>query len=250
MESAHRAARRAEISRSAAPGRPEEAFDALYAHAAHGLVHQAFLLTGHRTLAFESVEHAFRHAWEHWPEYARDPEPLIRVRAEAHEYALSPWHRFRRASRRPGAPMADVVHQALLALTPLHRRVLLLCDGLGLSVEQAAAETAASEPAARNRLCNARTNLEKQLRRAEDRGDLAQRLSVLALESSAATIPLVHSVRTGSDERLRLLTRVVFGMTAALIGVVACTATVSSTHGEPFNPGGSVVGDIRTHGGR
>lgn len=250
VERAHRAAHGAGFSRTSGSGRPEEAFDALYAHAAHGLVHQAFLLTGHRSLAFESVEHAFRHAWEHWPELARDPEPLTRVRAEAHEYALSPWHRFRRLARRPATPPADAVHQALLGLPPLRRRIVLLCDGLGLSVEQAAAETAASEPAARNRLFHARAGLAAQVPPAEDGGDLKQRLSTLAMENAASTIPLVRSVRTGSDERLRMMTRVVFGMTAALIGVVACTATVSSAHRDPSAPGGSAVDTPRTHGGR
>lgn len=69
---------------------PEGAFDALYAHAAPGLVHQTYLLTGRRGLSRESVEHAFLLAWQRWPEVAVDRDPVGWVRAAAYEYALSP----------------------------------------------------------------------------------------------------------------------------------------------------------------
>uniref|UniRef100_UPI0011801B72 helix-turn-helix domain-containing protein n=1 Tax=Streptomyces sp. NRRL B-24572 TaxID=1962156 RepID=UPI0011801B72 len=78
----------------AVPGlTPEEAFDALYAYIAPGLVHQTYLLTGRRGLSREAVEHAFHHAWQRWPEVAVDADPAGWVRAAAYEYALSPWHR-------------------------------------------------------------------------------------------------------------------------------------------------------------
>ncbi|MEU8675384.1 sigma-70 family RNA polymerase sigma factor [Streptomyces sp. NPDC048560] len=251
VEPAHQGDRRADVSAGwCPPSYPEEAFDALYARAAHGLVQQAFLLTGHRTLAFESVEHAFRHAWEHWPELSHDPEPLTTVRAQAHEYALSPWHRFRRASKRPVVPPSDVLHRALLALPPLHRRTLLLCDGLGLSVQHAAEETAASEPAVRNRLFRARTYLEEQVRACEDGADLQHGLRALVREVSASTIPLVGSVRTGSDDRLRMVTRVVFGVMVAFIGLVVWTASSSSADQERFGPGGRAVDRTGAHEGR
>ncbi|NEC51136.1 helix-turn-helix domain-containing protein, partial [Actinospica acidiphila] len=78
---------------------PAQAFDALYAYCAPALVRQAYLLTGRRDLAHESVERAFQRAWDHWPEVARDPDPAGWVRAAAHDWALSPWHRLRRRYR-------------------------------------------------------------------------------------------------------------------------------------------------------
>ncbi len=69
---------------------PAQAFDALYAYCAPALVRQAYLLTGRRDLAHESVERAFQRAWDHWPEVARDPDPPGWVRAAAHDWALSP----------------------------------------------------------------------------------------------------------------------------------------------------------------
>ncbi|MFV2120838.1 sigma factor-like helix-turn-helix DNA-binding protein, partial [Streptomyces sp. Act-28] len=148
---------------------PVESFDALYAHAAPALVHQAYLLTGGRRHAFDSVEHAFQRAWEHWPEVARDPDPVGWVRARTHEYALAPWHRFRRRLGHPETPPADPAHRALLELPPPHRRTVLLCDGLGLGVEEAAAETAATVPATESRLRHARTALGRQVHWPEGR---------------------------------------------------------------------------------
>ncbi|MEU0142854.1 helix-turn-helix domain-containing protein, partial [Streptomyces albidoflavus] len=78
---------------------PREAFDALYASCAGVLVRQAYLLTGRHTVAVESVERAFQLAWARWPEVAVDRDPAGWVRAAAHEYALSPWHRMRAAHR-------------------------------------------------------------------------------------------------------------------------------------------------------
>ena len=55
---------------------PAQAFDALYAFCAPALVRQAYLLTGRRELARESVERAFQTAWQRWPEVAVDrPRP-------------------------------------------------------------------------------------------------------------------------------------------------------------------------------
>lgn len=53
----------------------EEAYDALYTLTAPGLTRQMHLLTGRRKLSREAVEHAFRTAWQRWPEVARDRDP-------------------------------------------------------------------------------------------------------------------------------------------------------------------------------
>ncbi|MYR46909.1 sigma-70 family RNA polymerase sigma factor, partial [Streptomyces sp. SID5910] len=139
---------------------PAQAFDALYEFGAPALVRQTYLLTGRRELARESVERAFQLAWEHWPEVARDRDPVGWVRATAYEYALSPWHRFRRRHRQPEPPPADPADRtllnALLTLPPPHRRTLVLYDGVGLDLPETAAETEASTPAAAGRLMRAR----------------------------------------------------------------------------------------------
>lgn len=203
---------------------PVESFDALYAAAAPALVHQAYLLTGRRRHAFDSVEHAFQRAWEHWPEVAFDPDPAGWVRARTYEYALAPWHRFRRRPGRPEAPPADPAHRALLELPPLYRRTVLLCDGLGLSVEEAAVETAATVPATTSRLRHAHTALGQRVPGLADPDDLREWLGGLVAAVSTATLPLARSVRTGSERRLRALTRTVYGVTALLVGAVVLSA--------------------------
>ncbi|MFJ8083253.1 hypothetical protein ACIQ6Y_21935 [Streptomyces sp. NPDC096205] len=194
---------------------PEAAFDALYVYAAPGLIHQAHLLTGCRRRAFESAEYAFRKAWERWPEVARDPDPVGWVRMQTHEYALSPWHRFRRLVTRPGPPPADPLLRALLDLPPRHRRTAVLCDGLGLGVSEAAAETEASSHAVRGRLRHARAVLGATPEAAR------QALRTRVEEASAATLAQPWSVRAGSERHVRVLTRTVFAVTAALIALIA-----------------------------
>lgn len=152
---------------TAGPLTPAQAFDALYASCAPALVRQTFLLTGRRELAREAVAWAFQRAWLRWPEVARDRDPAGWVRATAHDFALSPWHRFRPRYRHPEPPPADPADRALLdallQLPPAYRRTLVLYDGLGLGLPETAAETEASTPAAASRLTHAREALAAQL---------------------------------------------------------------------------------------
>ncbi|URM89153.1 RNA polymerase subunit sigma-70 [Streptomyces sp. MRC013] len=242
------------MSQSSPPSAPSptpvESFDALYARAAPALVHQAYLLTGGRRHAFDSVEHAFQRAWEHWPEVARDPDPVGWVRARTHEYALAPWHRFRRWAGRPGPPPADPAHRSLLGLPPLYRRTLLLCDGLGLGMEAAAAETAATVPAAASRLHHARAALGQRAPALADPGAQRAWLSGLVSAVSTATLPLARSVRTGSERRLRALTRTVYGTTALLVCAVLLAAlTAAAARPGPAAPRDRVVDGAPHHGG-
>ncbi|WOX20098.1 sigma factor-like helix-turn-helix DNA-binding protein [Streptomyces solicathayae] len=208
---------------------PEDAFDALYAWAAPGLIHQIRLLTGRRGFAFEVVEHAFHLAWEHWPEVAVDNDPVGWVRARAYDHALSPWHRLRPAFRRAEPAPADPVLRALLDLPAPYRRVALLCDGLGLSVSQAAAETEASTAATRNRLHRARSAvIEAVPELADDLDELRKHLRALVNDGGTATIPSARSTRTGSERRIRQLTRTVAVMTATLAAVITYTAFVTA----------------------
>ncbi|MFB7358154.1 sigma factor-like helix-turn-helix DNA-binding protein [Streptomyces gardneri] len=238
----------------AVPGlTPEEAFDALYAYAAPGLVHQTYLLTGRRRLSRESVEYAFHHAWEHWPEVAVDPDPVGWVRAAAYEYALSPWHRFRRAHKHPDSPPTEAGRRALLGalleLPPPYRRTVLLYDGLGLDLPDTAAETEASTPAAANRLLHARTVLGERIPELAEPEALHQRLSQLVAEAPTATLPAARSVRSGSEKRSRTWTRAVLGVTAVLIGVTGFTAATAPTRYIPVNAPGETVNGVPVRGG-
>ncbi|MEU6949983.1 sigma factor-like helix-turn-helix DNA-binding protein [Streptomyces sp. NPDC046316] len=232
---------------------PEEAFDALYAHAAPGLLHQTYLLTGRRRLSRESVEHAFHHAWQHWPEVAVDRDPVGWVRAAAYEYALSPWHRLRRTHKHPDAPPTEAGRRELLAalleLPPPYRRTVLLYDGLGLDLPETAAETEASTPAAANRVLHARTVIGQRVPELADPDALHRTLGALATEAPTATLPEARSVRTGSERSSRMWTRAVIGVTAALIAVTAITAATAPTQYLPLIHPGETVNGVPVRGG-
>ncbi|MFI6205684.1 helix-turn-helix domain-containing protein [Streptomyces sp. NPDC051041] len=231
-------------SRPSARPAPAQAFDALYASCAPGLLRQAYLLTGRRELARESVERAFRLAWERWPEVARDRDPAGWVRAAAYDAALSPWHRFRRRYRHPEPPPGDAADRALLgallALPPPYRRTLLLYDGVGLGLPETAAETEASTPATANRLLHAREAVAARLPELADPAVLRERLAGPAVaERLRAAEP--GAVRRGCERRARFWTRAAIAFTAALIGSTVLTLRTAPTHYEPPVPPGATV---------
>ncbi|MFE4592099.1 sigma factor-like helix-turn-helix DNA-binding protein [Streptomyces laurentii] len=262
---------------------PQEAFDALYACVMPGLLHQTYLLTGRRRLARESVAWAFRHAWQHWPEVARDRDPAGWVRAAAHDYALSPWHRFQSRHRRADAPPADPARRELLAalqaLPTPYRRTLLLYDGLGLGLPETAAETEASTPAAGNRLLHARTAIGRRIPGLADPEDLRHQLSALVTdvretaaaaegseeakeseeaekaeeaeeaEEAEAAKATARSVRTSTERGVRRTTRVVIGVTASLIAVTAFTAVTAPDRYIPVIAPGEAVEGVPVLGG-
>ncbi|MET9516010.1 helix-turn-helix domain-containing protein [Streptomyces sp. NPDC002994] len=246
---------------------PAQAFDALYAHSAPALLSQAYLLTGNRRLARESVEYAFRLAWQRWPAVATDRDPPSWVRAAAYEYALSPWHRLRRARNRPERPPTDrdrrVLLQALLDLPPIHRRTLLLYDGLGLDLPDTAAETEASTRAAANRLLNARAAITKRLPELADAGTPAEqtalfqeRLSKLAecatapaANAPAVKLPPAGAVRTGSERKTRFWTRAALFFTAMIVSATGFTLVTAPTRYEPPRAPGEPVGGVPVRGG-
>ncbi|MFF7448567.1 MULTISPECIES: helix-turn-helix domain-containing protein [unclassified Streptomyces] len=230
----------------AKPLTPAQAFDALYAFCAPALVRQAYLLTGRRELARESVERAFQLAWQRWPEVAVDRDPAGWVRATAYEYALSPWHRFRPRYRHPEPPPADASDRALLdvllKLPPPYRRTLLLYDGVGLDLPETAAETEASTPAAAGRLLHAREVVATRVPELADPAALHRRLAELAsTERLRAAKP--PTVRTGGERRARFWTRAAIAFTVALIGTTALTVRTAPTHYEPpIAPGAEIEG--------
>ncbi|WP_189715427.1 helix-turn-helix domain-containing protein [Streptomyces chryseus] len=245
-----------------APRTPAQAFDALYGHCATALLSQTFLLTGNRTLARESVEYAFRLAWERWPAVATDRDPAGWVRAAAYEYALSPWHRLRRVRRRQERPPADrdrrVLLQALLALPPAHRRTLLLYEGLGLDLPDTAAETEASTPATANRLLHARAAIAHRLPEfagagtpAEQSALLRDRLGHLAemVTAPPVKLPPARAVRAGSERRNRFWTRAALFFTAVIVSATGFTLVTAPTRYEPPQAPGEPVRGVPMRAG-
>lgn len=223
---------------------PAQAFDALYSFCAPALVRQTYLLTGRRDLARESVERAFQLAWDRWPEVARDPDPAGWVRAAAYEWALSPWHRYRRRYRRPEPPPPEDDDRALLdvllRLPPPYRRTLLLYDGVGLGLPETAAEAEASTRATAGRLLHARETVAARLPELSDPRELHQRLAELAATGRLRSAD-PPAVRGGSERRARFWTRAAIAFTVALIGTTALTLRTAPTRYEPPVPPGETV---------
>ncbi|MCA1223088.1 helix-turn-helix domain-containing protein, partial [Streptomyces sp. 8L] len=246
--------------RSAAPcpyRTPEEAFDALYAYASPSLVRQAYLLTGHRRLARESVERAFQQAWMRWPEIAVDRDPAGWMRAAVHEYALSPWHRFRAVSGtravRPTrlgpdaepVPVPDgrALRQAVLALPPAYRRALLLYDGLGLDLPDAAAEVEASTPATAHRVLHAREAVSARLPELADADLLHERLDALVRSVPAPPTSPARTVRLGGERRAAQWTRAAIVLTVLIVGATVFTVlTAPRRYNPPEAPAERVTG--------
>ncbi|MER5604039.1 helix-turn-helix domain-containing protein [Streptomyces sp. NPDC002265] len=223
---------------------PDQAFDALYSFCAPALVRQAYLLTGRRALARESVERAFQSAWQRWPEVAQDCDPAGWVRATTYEYALSPWHRFRLGHRRGEPPPADaadrVLMDVLLGLPPSYRRTLLLHDGVGLGLPETAAETEASRRATAKRLLHAREAVAAQVPELADPSHLHRRLIELAAaERLSAARPA--TVRVNGERRARFWTRSAIAFTVAVIGATTLTLHTAPTRYEPPVPAGETV---------
>jgi DNA-directed RNA polymerase specialized sigma24 family protein len=223
----------------------------LYGRTALGLTRQMYLLTGRRRLAREAVEHAFRIAWQRWPEVARDRDPAGWVRAVSYEYAMSPWHRLRRSHRRadalPQDPARKVLLDALLDLPPAHRRTLLLHDGVGLGLPETAAETEASTLAAANRLMNARAAVAERLPGPAEPGGppplLRDQLDEVALLEEVPPPPPASDVRAGSERLAALWTRAALCFGVLLIGATAFTLhTAPTRYEQPLAPAERVGG--------
>ncbi|MGW7055979.1 helix-turn-helix domain-containing protein [Streptomyces sp. NPDC054887] len=240
---------------------PAQAFDSLYDDCATALLSQTYVLTGNRRLAREAVEYAFRLAWERWPAVARDRHPESWLRAAAYEYALSPWHRLRRAHKRHDRRPADrdrrVLLQALLSLPPAHRRTLLLYDGLGLDLPDTAAETEASTPATANRLLHARAVIAHHLPELADAGPAEQsamireRLGRLAemVTAPPVRLPPARAVRMGSERRARFWTRAALFFTAMIVSATGFTLVTAPTRYEPPQAPGEPVRGVPMRAG-
>ncbi|MFD8124339.1 helix-turn-helix domain-containing protein [Streptomyces albidoflavus] len=237
---------------------PREAFDALYASCAGVLVRQTYLLTGRHSVSVESVERAFQLAWARWPEVAVDRDPAGWVRAAAHEYALSPWHRMRAAHRRPAAPGAAVppprgradhdLMNALLSLAPRHRRTLLLYDGVGLDLPETAAETEATTRAAAHRVLSARAAVAERVPALADPAALHRRLDALS-PLEPATEEQGALIRTVGERTVRRWTRSAVVLTAVIAGATAFCVSVAPDHYVRPPAAGQAITGVPPHAG-
>ncbi|MFJ3907217.1 helix-turn-helix domain-containing protein [Streptomyces vinaceus] len=231
---------------------PGAVFDALYEYAAPALARQVYLLTGRRGLSHEAVERAFQLAWARWPEVASDPDPVGWVRAAAYEYALSPWHGFRRAHKHPdkapAAPADRILMDAMLALPPAHRRTVLLYDGVGLDLPDTAAETEATTPTTGNRLLHAHAALADRI--PELAAAPPEKQSAVLRERLGAVVPAVPleprpaaTVRMAAEYRATRWTRAFLGLTAVIaVATAYTTVTAPRQYEPPLAPGASVSG--------
>ncbi|WP_353962313.1 sigma factor-like helix-turn-helix DNA-binding protein [Streptomyces sp. NBC_01381] len=140
---------------------------------------------------------------------------------------------------------------ALLLLPERHRLTLLMCDGLGMSISQAAAETAASTSAVRNRLRHARAAIRGQFPEVDDDGEaLRERFRTLVRQKSIATVPAAKSVRAGSERRVRALMCTVVCAVAVLIGLIAASILTSTAaeHDRPSAHGRAAAHASTTSG--
>ncbi|MFJ6602908.1 RNA polymerase sigma factor [Streptomyces lydicus] len=238
------------------------AFDDLHSRHAAGLTRQAYLLTGRPELARRAVERGFRLAWQRWPQVAVDPDPAGWVRAAVYECALTPWQRLlpwlrtaRTAQELPPSvgPADRALLTAVLGLPAPYRRMLVLHDGVGLGLYEAATEVEASTPAAAGRLAHAR---ERVVAEACGPGEVVRvRLAALAASlevapsaapqgaaAQAATpagatpsaLPAAASLLRAESERSACrLTRVTFALTGLFALVTLSVAVVAPDRGAP-----------------
>ncbi|MFD1662729.1 RNA polymerase subunit sigma-24 [Streptomyces caeni] len=232
----------------APPLTAHQAFDGLYEFCAPALVRQAYLLTGRRDLAHDAVERAFQLAWQRWPEVAVDPDPAGWIRALAHDCALSPWHRFRRRYRHaeppPANPSDRLLLHALLGLPPVHRRTLVLYDGVGLGLPETAAETEASTLATAGRLLRARRAVAAVAPEFADPEALHRALAEPAAPQRPQPSGPPSSVRVRSERLSRRWNGAAIALTGAVVGATALTLGTAPDHYEAPVPRGTAIRDV------
>ncbi|MBI1376883.1 MAG: sigma-70 family RNA polymerase sigma factor [Frankiales bacterium] len=155
--------------------RAELEFDSFYARTRPRLLQQLTLVTLDREQAADALQDAYIRAWQQWDRIAEYDDPESWVRTVAYRRCVSHWRRLvtaRRAAPRVAvddvvAPVgtAEVVavRQALAALSPEHRAVLVLHELCDLGVEEIAASLRVPRGTVKSRLARARTALARLL---------------------------------------------------------------------------------------
>ena len=150
-----------------------QAFDEFYLGTRLHLLRQLTMMTGDAEQAADVLQEAYARAWQRWRRVSHLADPAAWVRTVAWRVAISQHRRslvaadrFRRLliaeatiDRAHDQEEALDLRAALRALSPEHRRALVLYEMCGLSVPQVAAETGVPEGTVKSRLARARTAL-------------------------------------------------------------------------------------------
>ena len=151
---------------------PDQAsFDDFYVATRKPVLGQLTAMTLDRELAADVVQEAYTRAWQRWARVSGLDDPTAWVRTVAWRVAVSHFRRravvnkfSSRARAEAPAPEAasevglDVI-AALRALSPEHRRVLVLHEMVGMPVRDIAVETGLPEGTIKSRLSRGRERL-------------------------------------------------------------------------------------------
>lgn len=149
-------------------------FDDFFAATYQRVVGQVYLMTGNLAEVEDAVQDAFARAWQRWDRFGDYEQPEAWVRLVAYRIMVSGWRKAANrlvAHRRAGTPEAMpelgpdhvALIEALRRITPDQRRVVVLHHLIGLSVDEVAAETAASPGTVKSRLSRGRRALAELL---------------------------------------------------------------------------------------
>ncbi|WP_435772091.1 hypothetical protein [Nocardioides sp. SYSU DS0651] len=204
-----------------------DSFDAFYRDARDRLLLQTFALTGDLTVARSAVREAFVVAWHHWRKTARLDDPEAAVRTTAWRKAL------RRAAARPWRSKKDLDEptlrtlEALLALSVVQRKALVLTQLAAVSMEEMAREVGVPLEVAQRELQLGAAQFAMQLEVPTSAIPLA--LNGLSDTTRTATWPRVTIIRRAGAARRRAHT--VVGSAAAVVALVAGGAVATDATG-------------------
>lgn len=156
-----------------------ESFDEFYLGTRATLLGQLTAMTADPEVAKEALQDAYAQAWQRWSRVSRLGDPAAWVRTVAWRRSVSAFRRrmvadrFLRTVGRAQAepiqawPVEEVldVQDALRLLPDAHRRVLVLHDLCGLTMDQVADETGVPVGTVKSRLSRGRAALRSHLGR-------------------------------------------------------------------------------------
>ena len=149
----------------------DASFDDFYLATRNVVLGQLTAMTLDRELAADTVQEAYTRAWQRWSRVSDMEDPTAWVRTVAWRLAVSQFRRravastlLGRLDRDPFEVEVDAavnldVLAALHALSPEHRRVLVLHEMVGMPVREVAAEVGVAEGTVKSRLSRARERL-------------------------------------------------------------------------------------------
>gem|GEM_PF-2511350 len=136
---------------------------------------------------------------------------------------------------RPGR-QDEALAEALRALPPVRRRVLLLHDGLGLEVDAVATEVEAGDTATAARLAAGREDLARAVPEVPAE-ELPARLRALLDAAPPEQAGAPAAVRAASERGVRRRTLAAWGLTLLVAAATAVALLVAPDRGAPPGPG-------------